>query len=113
MDALTRLVATPRITSETCPPDPELFMLLGIANDMLGNFAEAQKAFRRSIELEPRAARPRTNLGVSFCGPATKQRLFGNWKAPSQSIPLNTVAHTNLAFCYTRQRKFRAGFAVV
>jgi len=95
-----------RIASAKCASSAEVFDLLGIANDMLDNFEEAQKAFRRSIELDPRVARPRTNLGVSLLRSGNEAAAVRELEGAIAVDPANVVAHRNLAVCYVRKRKF-------
>jgi tetratricopeptide (TPR) repeat protein len=92
--------------SGKCPGSAEVYDLLGIADDMLGNAAGAERAFREAIRLEPRSARPRTNLAVSLIRTGRQAEALAELEAVIAFDPANPVAHANLALWYTQNREF-------
>jgi tetratricopeptide (TPR) repeat protein len=92
--------------SGKCPGSAELYDLLGIADDMLGQAANAERAFREAIRLEPRTARPRTNLAVSLIRTGRQAEALRELEAVLAFEPANQVANANLAAWYTQNREF-------
>ncbi len=101
-----RAVETLEAASGKCPFSPEIFDLLGIVYDLLGRGRQAQQAFRRAIELDPRTARPRTNLAVSLIRGGNEVEALRELEAAVALDPANPAANANLASLYTRKREY-------
>lgn len=92
--------------SGKCPGSAEVYDLLGIADDMLGQAADAERAFREAIRLDPRIARPRTNLAVNLLRTGRQAEALRELEAVVALEPANPVANANLAAWYTHNRDF-------
>jgi tetratricopeptide (TPR) repeat protein len=92
--------------SGKCPVSAEIYDLVGIADDMLGQAADAERAFREAIRLEPRTARPRTNLAVSLIRTGRQAEALRELEAVLAFEPANQIANANLAAWHAQNREF-------
>lgn len=89
--------------SARCTYSAQVFDLLGIANDLLGNTEQAQQAFRKAIDIEPSAARPRVNLAVSLFRLGKEEEGVGELRKAISLDPRNTLANANLGAYHARR----------
>ncbi len=89
-----------------CPSSPEVFDLLGISSDLLGRTSQAQQAFRRAIELDPRAPRPRTNLATSLMREGKESDALSELETAVRLEPSNAAANANLGAIFTQRREY-------
>ena len=92
------------------PDDSDLYNSLGVAYQYLGQFDEAEAAFRRAVELVPDHAKPWFNLGKLYL---SQRRLEQARYALEQSLkhdprPANAhPAYHNLGYVFLFQKDFQ------
>ena len=59
---------------------PALYHSIGMLQDRLGRLDEAIAAYRRSLELNPRAMAPRNNLGLTLCRKKAYGEAIAVWR---------------------------------
>jgi tetratricopeptide (TPR) repeat protein len=97
--------------SARCPSSAQVFDLLGIANDLLGNTEPAQQAFRKAIAIEPAAARPRVNLAVSLFRIGKEEEGLAELQKAISLEPRNTLANANLGAYHARRGEWDRALA--
>ena len=85
----------------------ELFDLLGRINDAEKRYEEAERAFRRSIELEPGVAGHHAGLGVSLLQSGHRNEAAAEFKAALKIDPRNIVAAANLGEIALEEKDFQ------
>ncbi len=100
---LVRAVEVLEQASAHCPASAQVFDLLGIANDVLGKTEQAQLAFRKAIEIDPKSARPRVNLAVSLFRIGKEREAVARLEEAVTLEPRNTLANANLGAYHARR----------
>jgi superkiller protein 3 len=79
------------------PESPILNLLLGDACQMQGQWADADKAYRRAIALAPSWAKPRANYGVSRLSQGKPEEAILSFQAALARDPNNAFIRLNKA----------------
>lgn len=82
--------------------DPAVLSLLGIALKNTGNRIEAEAAYRRAIQIDPKYEEAYYNLGVLLKGdrPSEAQTLF---RSALELVPTYGIAYRELGPCSSRR----------
>lgn len=85
------------------PDNPFVFNDLGVARDLLKDHLAAQDAYRRAIALNPKADRPRMNLGLSLALSGHPSQAVAMLRAVDPEPAAKPVWRANLAVALALQ----------
>jgi len=92
---------------DSCPQNPQLYDLLGIAYDEQGQYPQARAAYQKAIALSPQTAAFHNNLAVSYYRAGEQAKAIAEFRTAFQLDPHNQFAALNLAKYELDQRHYR------
>ncbi|PYT26286.1 MAG: hypothetical protein DMG57_22105 [Acidobacteria bacterium] len=87
----------------TLPSQAQVYNLLGITLTKLGRIPEANKDFRKAVELNPKLADPHKNLGFNYWTSGQEAEAEQSFQAALKLNPTDEFAHYGLGTVYLRQ----------
>lgn len=86
------------------PQDAKAYCELGIQYKQLGQFAEAEEALRRSVELDPQPLTPLLNLAITVQKQGQYDEAMNLFWKVLQHDEKNSEAYFGLGFCYFQKQ---------